>query len=188
MASTPSKVLTGLALITVLAIAALLALTTGQSPAVPPLPNPNGYEDFVRASEAVNGNVGDFPTLDQGSGSVISYAWLQQYGLPTSGSADYADADYDGMNNSQEWICGTCPTNPLSVLHMMSATPQGTNLMVTWQGVAGVNYFLERSESLASPFTPVAMNIVGQAVTTSYADTNAASAGPFFYRAGLKCP
>jgi hypothetical protein len=40
---------------------------TRRPPAGPPLPNPNGYDDFVKASEAVSGNVGDFLTLDHGS-------------------------------------------------------------------------------------------------------------------------
>jgi hypothetical protein len=31
------------------------------------LPNPNGYDEFVKAGEAVLGNVGDFPTLDHDS-------------------------------------------------------------------------------------------------------------------------
>ena len=85
----------------------------------------------------------------QGTGSVISYAWLQQYGLPTDGSADYADPDGDGLNNWQEWRCGTDPTNALSALRLLSAPPTGTNVTVSWQSVAGVNYFLERSTNLA---------------------------------------
>ncbi len=124
----------------------------------------------------------------QGTGSVISYAWLQYYGLPTDGSADYADPDHDGMNNWQEWVCGTDPTNPLSVLRLLSPSITGTNATVTWQSVAGVNYSLERSANLASPFMLLATNIVGQAGTTSYADTNATGAGPFFYRVGVKSP
>ncbi len=124
----------------------------------------------------------------QGTGSRISYAWLQQYGLPTDGSADFLDPDHDGMNNWQEWVSSTNPTNALSVLRMLSALPTGTNAMVTWQSVAGVNYFLERSANLAVPLALLATNIVGQAGITSYTDTNAASAGPFFYRVGVTAP
>jgi hypothetical protein len=124
----------------------------------------------------------------QGTGSRISYAWLQQYGLPTDGSADFIDSDHDSLNNWQEWICGTDPTNPQSVLNLLSATPTSTNATVTWQSVAGVNYFLECSANLGSPFTLLATNIIGQTDTTSYADTNAAGGGPLFYRVGVKSP
>ena len=121
----------------------------------------------------------------QGTGSVISYAWLQQYGLPTDGSADFAHADGDGMNNWQEWVCGTCPTNPLSALRLLLASPTGTNVTVCWQSVAEVNYFLERSANLGSPFTLLATGIPGQAGTTTFTDTNAPSLAPVFYRVGV---
>jgi hypothetical protein len=78
------------------------------------------------------------------------------------------------------------PLNALSVLRLLSAAPGGANVMVTWQSVAGTNYFLTRSPNLAWPFTLVATNIIGQEYTTSYADTNATGAGPFFYRVGVK--
>ena len=122
----------------------------------------------------------------QGPGSVISYAWLQQYGLPTDGSADYADADGDGMNNWQEWRCGTDPRNAASVLRLLSASPAGSNVTVTWQSVAGVSYFLERSTDLAAtpPFSLLATNLPGQAGTTSFTDTNAAVLR-HFYRVGV---
>ena len=62
--------------------------------------------------------------------------------------------------------------------------------VITWESVANISYFLERSTNLiATPaFTTVQTNIVGQADTTSYTDTNAAGPGPFFYRVGVQSP
>jgi hypothetical protein len=115
------------------------------------------------------------------------YTWLQSYGLPTDASAAYADSDSDGLNNWHEWRCGTCPTNVLSALRLLSASRAGTSVTVTWQSVAGVNYFLEWSTRLAAPpcFTCVATNLAGQSGATSYTDTNAAGASPRFYRVGV---
>jgi hypothetical protein len=123
----------------------------------------------------------------QSPASRISYAWLQQYGLPTDGSADFADPDHDGLNNWQEWRCGTDPTNALSVLRLLPPVRTGTNVTLTWQSAAGMNYFLLRSTNLAaSPvFVPLATDVFGQAGTTSFTDTSAAGAGPFFYRVGV---
>jgi len=117
--------------------------------------------------------------------SAISYAWLQQYGLPTDGSADLTDSDGDGLNNWQEWRCLTDPTNELSVLRLLSPSPNGTNVIVTWQSVAGVNYFLERSANVTL-FTPLATNLPGQPGTTTYTDSITASAPRFFYRVGVE--
>jgi hypothetical protein len=122
--------------------------------------------------------------------SIISYAWLQHYGLSTDGSADYADPDHDGMNNWQEWVCGTDPTNAVSALRLLAPVVGTTNVTVTWQSVAGVNYFLERSRNLldSSAFTSVATGIPGQPGTTTFTDTNATGPGPFFYRVGVSTP
>ncbi len=124
----------------------------------------------------------------QPGASGLFIGWLQQYGLPTDGSADFIDSDYDGLNNWQEWVCGTCPTNCLSALCMLSAMPYGTNVTVSWQSVAGVSYFLECSTNLLvlPCFRCVGTNILGQTGATSYADTNAIGEGPFFYRVGVQ--
>ena len=127
----------------------------------------------------------------QGGGSVISYAWLQQYGLPADGSGDYADSDHDGMNNWQEWRCQTDPTDPLSALRLLSASCTGANVTVTWQSVAGLTYFVECSTNLsASPrFTLLAPNLLGQpGMATSFTHTNAGSFGLLFYRVGVSPP
>jgi len=123
----------------------------------------------------------------QGPGSVISYAWLQRYGLPTDGSADATDPDADGLNTWQEWRCQTDPTNALSVLRLLSASRADTNVTVTWQSVEGVGYFLERSTDLSAspPFTLLVPNLASQAGTTSFTDTKAAVAPRLFYRVGV---
>ena len=120
--------------------------------------------------------------------SVISYAWLQQYGLPTDGSADFADSDGDGMNNWQEWIAGTNPTNALSVLKMMMPSTGTSPITLSWESVSRITYYLERATNLGVRpiFSSVQSNIVGQAGATSYTDTNAISTGPFFYRIGVQ--
>lgn len=124
----------------------------------------------------------------QSPASVISYAWLQRYGLATDGSADYADSDGDGMNNWQEWRCSTDPTNPLSVLKMLAFSNSVSGVTVEWTGVRGVNYYVQRSTNLSAQpaFITIQSGITGQAGTTAYTDSNASGAGPFFYRVGVQ--
>ena len=122
--------------------------------------------------------------------SQISYAWLQQYGLPITNNIDYADLDGTGFNVYQDWIAGLNPTNALSVLAMLPPAPANnpTGLVVTWGSVSNRTYFLQSSINLgAQPaFTTIHSNIVGQVGTTSYTDTNATGNGPFFYRVGVQ--
>jgi hypothetical protein len=61
------RVLLAAVVVVTVALIALLVVTTGRLTARPPLPNPNGYDDFVKASEGVPGNVSDFPTLNRDS-------------------------------------------------------------------------------------------------------------------------
>jgi hypothetical protein len=120
--------------------------------------------------------------------SLLSYAWLQQYGLPTDGSADFADPDGDGHNNWQEWRAWTNPTDATSALRLLAPTKATNGVIVRWQSVSGQTYLLDRATDLtAQPaFASVASNILGQAGTTSFTDTNSDGSGPFFYRIRVK--
>jgi hypothetical protein len=120
----------------------------------------------------------------QSPASTISVAWLQQYGLPTDGSADTADTDGDRLNNGQEWIAGTNPTNAASVLRMVSASNTVSGILVSWTGVTNRTYSLERTTNLASgsAFMVVQGNIPGLDGTLTITNTTATGPGPFFYR------
>ena len=124
----------------------------------------------------------------QGPDLGLFVPWLYHYYLPTDGSADFMDSDGDGLNNWQEWKADTIPTDPLSVLRMVSTTPGVGGTTVRWESVNTRSYWLERRASLAlsSPFLMIATNIIGQTATTPYSDTNAIGTGPFFYRVGVQ--
>jgi parallel beta-helix repeat protein len=125
----------------------------------------------------------------QGTNPIVFYAYLQHHGIIIDGTTDYDDPDGDGMNNWQEWVCYTCPTNPLMNLHLISVVPVGTNVAVRWASDARVKYFLERSTNPASPFTLLATNLpASMSDTTVYTDSNVPGRGPFFYRVGVRPP
>jgi hypothetical protein len=123
----------------------------------------------------------------QGASTADYLRWLQQYGISTDASSDSADFDFDGLNNRQEWLAGTVPTNTMSALRLLTPIRNSSGLIVIWQSVTSRSYFIERRNSLggASPFLILATNILGQLETTSFIDTSATNSGPFFYRVGV---
>jgi hypothetical protein len=72
------------------------------------------------------------PTKSQ-VGDGIPNSWKQQYNLnPFDPALATEDADGDGMNNLQEYLAGTDPTNNASLLQIMSVLPSGSDVLVTW--------------------------------------------------------
>lgn len=115
--------------------------------------------------------------------SALSYHWLQTYGLPWDGTADFQDTDGDGMNNWQEWRAATIPTNAASVLRLLTPSNSPVGLALRWSSAPGVAYVLERaSDAAASAYGAVASNLAGQAGATVFLDTNTAAGSHYFYR------
>lgn len=123
--------------------------------------------------------------------SVLSYAWLEQYGLPTDGSVDFLDLDGTGMNDYQKWIAGLNPTNAASVLMMLPPTTSANSpgVMVSWLSVNNRNYDLERATNLSAQpaFSIIQSNIPGSLIgTNTYADTNAVGERLYLYRVSVQ--
>jgi hypothetical protein len=124
----------------------------------------------------------------QGTGSVISYAWLQQFGLPTDGSADFTDPDGDLLNTFQEWTADTDPTDGASVLRIVSITP-GPPVSVSLQSSTARLYTLQsRADLSTGGWTPVpgATDIPGTGGLLSFTDPNPGSSR--FYRISVRRP
>lgn len=129
-------------------------------------------------------------TVDMGAyeyqtpASMVSYHWLQQYGLPITTNTDASSPNGTSFDVYQDWIAGLNPTNPASVLVMLSPPPTNnvSGIMVTWESVTNIPYNLQRTTNVTSAFTTIQANITGHAGTTSYTDTTATSNGPYFYR------
>lgn len=122
--------------------------------------------------------------------SMLPYAWLQQYGLPTDGSADYADPDSDSHNTWQEWKAWTDPTNELSVLRMLMPDYTPPGLLLRWNSEGGSDYWIERAAGSASlpSFSVLQTSITGQPTETSFRDSSAGLTGSAFYRVGTPAP
>jgi hypothetical protein len=155
----------------------------------------SGNNSSVNAITDLDGNLRNSgSTVDMGAyefqspTSILSYAWAQQFGLPTDGSVDFADGDGDGLNNWQEWIAGTNPTDSASVLLLGSPSNTVSGVTITWQSVSGKIYFVERATDFSAQpaFSAIQSNILGQAGSTTYTNSSASGGGPFFYRVGVQ--
>jgi hypothetical protein len=132
----------------------------------------------------------------QGPTAMVFADWLQYYGLPSDGSADYADSDHDGMDNWSEWVAGTNPTNASSVFRLLSPVRTDEGIVVTWEGGLGGNYSVERAVDINSGggFSVIATNVQCLVTTNSpvdgglgfFTDTNAAEGVGVFYRVRVR--
>jgi hypothetical protein len=116
------------------------------------------------------------------------HTWLASYGLPSDGNADYVDSDGDGMNNWQEYLAGTIPTNGGSVFKITSSqTISRTQFVVRWSSVSNRLYDVMRATNVASgasAFLPLsgATNLTGTPPANTWTDS---VSRPSFYRVSV---
>jgi PKD repeat protein len=118
-------------------------------------------------------------------------AWqLQYFGCTNCSQAQGdADADGDGLSNTNEFLAGTNPTNPLSGLRITSAVQQGSDIVITWATAGGRTNVVQVSTpasdgSYTNNFSDTGASFVisgaGDA-TTNYVDSGASTNGPNRY-------
>ncbi|MFZ4398247.1 MAG: fibronectin type III domain-containing protein, partial [Kiritimatiellia bacterium] len=103
-------------------------------------------------------------------------------------SGDAADPDHDGLNNLQEFLAGTDPTNAASVLALFMPTvvPGGAGFVVSWQSASNKFYTLQTTTNLVDPgFADRVKNIFATPMLNVYTDT-LDSAGQKFYRVKME--
>jgi len=116
------------------------------------------------------------------------HAWLASYGLPSDGSADFLDSDRDGLNNWQEYLAGTNPTNASSVFKITSGQEiSGAQFVVRWSSVSNRLYDLTHATNLASgagAFVPLpnATNLPGTPPQNTWTDSASPAGTSGFYR------
>jgi hypothetical protein len=126
----------------------------------------------------------------------IPDVWMLQYfGHPTGQPGDRSladdDADGDGMNNLQEFLTGTDPTNCASAFRITGLVQEANDIRLTWMTGVGRTNALERTAGAAGSFAtnnfaPIftVTNTVG--ATTNYLDIGTATNTPArYYRVRL---
>ncbi|MEI6165740.1 MAG: choice-of-anchor Q domain-containing protein [bacterium] len=121
-------------------------------------------------------------------GAGLDPAWCLFY-FGTTNVDPSADLNGNGLSVLQDFRAGLDPTNPLSCFRVdaMTFPASSTGMMIRWDSVAGKLYSVDRSTNLLAvpPFMCLVSNIMGQANTTTYNDTNTVGSGSCFYRIGV---
>lgn len=96
------------------------------------------------------------------------------------------DDDGDGHTNLQEYLAGTGPHDPASVLRIVSSQRLGDTLRIRFSSILGKSYRIERTTNVAGGgWAVVASEIAGTGQLIEYNDTLPSEAEGLLYRVRL---
>ena len=99
-----------------------------------------------------------------------------------------ADPDHDGLNNYQEYLAGTNPTNAASVFKIQSLTNSPSGFTLNFQTAWGRNYTLYSTTNLAAgtwTAVPSTATILGDGGVAALTDATSPANTRRFYRIGV---
>ena len=128
------------------------------------------------------GLAGGSPDTD---GDGMPDAWESDHGFDPGNPADASeDPDNDGRTNLEEYLAGTDPHDPGSVLRIESVSESGSDVLIRFTAVAGKSYTLQYRDQLnLGPWIPL-VNVPPVTVTQAITLTDVKPAGvrQRFYR------
>lgn len=111
----------------------------------------------------------------------IPESWIREYGLLLT---ERSDADGDGLIDRFEYVAGTHPRDPASLLRLSGFVDPAGALVLRWNSVPGRRYQIRRSTfppTAVSPGAVVQAGLVATGATLSWTDTPPRG-GAWFYR------
>jgi sugar lactone lactonase YvrE len=142
--------------------------------------SPNGLALFQATVQDGLVTVGSDRSVSSWNDGIPDWWRLTYFGtISNLLSAANLDPDGDGASNWQEYVAGTNPQDPASVLQITPAA----NFSIQWPSVPGKTYALESSTSLFSTnWIVLTTNLSGTGQTMQIQDTNLPSPPARFYR------
>jgi len=94
-------------------------------------------------------------------GDGLPDGWEETYADGTNSLDPGSDDDGDGLDNRQEWIAGTDPTNAASVLVLTGVEQvEDSTLRLTWQSALDRRYRVVTAGNTMEAFAPVQTNLL----------------------------
>ena len=115
-------------------------------------------------------------------GDGMPNTWEQSHGLSTTVNDASDDSDNDQQTNLAEFLSGTNPGDPGSVLTSSATTASELDVLVEWQSVPGRRYRVLYSPDLIT-WTPLTNSEhVASGLTSTYLHVNGLSTTRYYYR------
>ena len=132
------------------------------------------------------------PGLGESSASVTATTYtalekwrIAHFGTPSDAgdAADDADPDADGWTNHQEYVSGTTPDDPSSLLKITELRADASDMVIEFATAPGRTYRVERSYTLdADSWVAVQDDIAGTGGVIEVTDADGALQARRFYR------